>query len=281
MTEAVPWTCPVCRESVPTPFCPRCGEEPLAPRDLTLRGLAERVFHALTSIDGRAVRTVWRLFRFPGDLTVAWSIGIRKAYVSPIELFLIANVLFFAIQSFTGEIVFSSPLDSHLHHQDWSNLARSLVAQRLETVHLSLQDYATVFDRAVALNAKSLVVLMTIPFALLLPLVFIRQHQPLMKHVTFAIHQYTFLLLFFCIALLVAKLSALLGHGGLELSRIDKIISIANLAVCAWYLYVAIGRVYEVGGLSRYLQAALLSMAIATIVVGYRFVLFIVTLYFN
>ena len=107
---------------VKTPFCPRCGEEPLASRDLTLRGIVEKFLHVFASIDARAARSARLLLRRPGELTLAWIRGVRKPYVAPFQLFLIANVLFFALQSLTGENVFSSSLDSHLHHQDWSDL---------------------------------------------------------------------------------------------------------------------------------------------------------------
>jgi hypothetical protein len=124
--------------------------------------------------------------------------------VAPFQLFLIANVIFFALQWLTSESVFSSSLDSHLHHQDWSNLAQSLLTKRLEASHRNLEQYAPVFDRAVVLNAKSLIFLMTLPFALLLPLAFLRERRPVMTHVAFSLHLYTFLLLLFCIALLAA-----------------------------------------------------------------------------
>src|SRR6188768_1063669 len=51
MVEQVEWVCPTCRGAVTTPYCAHCGEEPLPPRDLTLRGIAEKALHALTSID--------------------------------------------------------------------------------------------------------------------------------------------------------------------------------------------------------------------------------------
>ena len=35
---------------------------------------------------------------------------------------------------------------------------------------MNLEQYAPIFDRAVVLHAKSLILLMTVPFALLLPL---------------------------------------------------------------------------------------------------------------
>lgn len=273
------WTCPTCKEAVATAFCGRCGEEPLAPRDLTVRGLTEKLVHALTSIDARAVRTVRQLLRFPGALTLAWTSGVRKPYVAPFQIFLIANVIFFGVQWLTGENVFSSPLDSHLHHQDWSELAQSLLAKHLATAHIRLEEYAPLFDRTVILNAKSLIVLMTIPFALLLPLVFIRERRPFMAHVAFSLHLYTFLLLLFCLGLLAAKACALLGFGGLESAPVDNVLTAVNLVACALYLYLAIGPVYAATGATRLMKAALLSVAVAAIVVGYRFLLFLITLY--
>jgi hypothetical protein len=204
---------------------------------------------------------------------------VRKPYVAPFQLFLIANVIFFAIQWLTGENVFSSSLESHLHHQDWSELAQSMVARRLEKTHTDLETFAPMFDRAVLLNAKSLIVLMSMPFALLLPLVFFRAGRPFMTHVVFSLHLYTFLLLLFCIALLVAKSRALLGSGGLEAPLVDHVLSVANLAACALYAYVAIGPVYGASGGVRIIQAVVLTLAVGVIVLGYRFVLFLITLY--
>jgi Protein of unknown function (DUF3667) len=279
MTDSVRWTCPRCKVVVTTPFCARCGEEPLPPHDLTLRGLAEKLLHAATSIDARAARSAGCLLRRPGELTVAWTSGVRKPYVAPFQLFLIANVLFFALQWLTGENVFSSSLDSHLHHQDWSGLAQRLLAQQLEATHTSQEQYAPVFDRAVVLNAKSLILLMTLPFALLLPLAFFRERRPFMTHVAFSLHLYTFLLLLFCVALLAAKLSALLGFGGLEAPAVDNALSVVNVIACAVYIHLAIGPVYGAAGTMRAIRTLLLTLAVALIVLGYRFVLFLITLY--
>lgn len=279
MGETKTWICPTCRLPRTAPYCPTCGEEPLAPRDLTLRGLAEKLLHAATSVDARTVRTAWKLLRHPGQLTLAWTGGVRRAYVAPFQLFLLANVLFFAIQWMTGENVFSSSLESHLHHQDWSDLAQSLLAQRLGATHTSLAEYEPVFDRAVVLNAKSLILLMTAPFALLLPVLFLRQRRPFMVHVVFSLHLYTFLLLLFCVALLTAKASALLGFGGLDIPMVDNVLSAANLSVCTAYIYLAIGTVYGAQGVPRVTKAILLAIAVAAIVLAYRFVLFVITLY--
>jgi hypothetical protein len=278
-TNARPWTCPTCNAVVTTAFCPRCGEAPLSPRDLTLRGLAERLAVAFTSIDTRTARSAWHLVRHPGRLTLSWTRGVRKAYVAPITLFLIVNVIFFAVQSLTGETVFSSPLDSHLHHQDWSEFARTFVGRKLEASGTSLADYAPAFDSAVVVHAKSLIILMTVPFALLLPLVFLRARRPFMTHVVFALNLYAFLLLLFCVALLAARASVWLGFGGLETPAVDTTLSVFNLAACWLYLYLAIGPVYGAAGFGHILQAIVLAIAVALIVIGYRFALLLITLF--
>lgn len=247
-------------------------------RDLTLLGFAERLFSAFTSIDTRTARTIWTLLRRPGELSIAWIRGVRKTYVAPITLFLLINVLFFAVQSLTGETVFSSSLDSHLHHQDWSEYARTQVAARLATSGTTLADYAPVFDRAVVTHAKSLIILMTAPFSLLLPLVFLRERRPFMTHVVFSLHLYSFMLLLFCVALFAASLSAWIGFGGIQVPAVDMAISIVLLATCALYLFLAIGRAYGVRGAWRVAQSVVLAIAMAVIVIGYRFALFLITL---
>jgi hypothetical protein len=279
MTDVRSWTCPTCNRPVTTPFCPRCGEAPVSPRDLTLRGLAERLLEAFTSIDTRTARSTWQLLRRPGQLTVSWVRGVRKPYIAPLTLFLLVNVIFFAVQSLTGETVFSSSLDSHLHHQDWSEFARSLVDRKLQDSQLALADYALLFDRAVVVRAKSLIILMTVPFALLLPLVFLRERRPCLGHVVFSLHVYAFLLLLFCVALFAAKLSAWMGFGGVQEPAVDTALSLFNLGACALYLYAAIGTVYGSRGPRRIAQTIVLSLAAAAIVLGYRFVLLLITVF--
>ena len=271
------WVCPACKTTLVTPFCPQCGERPVRPTDLRLGKLAAKLLHATTSIDGKLLRTLWRLLRQPGQLTVDYVSGNRQPYIAPFQLFLLANVLFFAIQSLTGMNIFGSTLDSHLHHQDWSELAQSLVARHLERTHTTLELYAPHFDRAVVLYAKSLVILMALPFGLLLALVFLGNHKPFMTHVVFALHLYTFLLLLFSLAVLVAAASVLLGGPGLDAPMMDNLLSVFNLVVCAIYIHLASRPVFTAGMPARVLKAALLAVAAGAVVVGYRFVIFLIT----
>ena len=154
MTDSEAWTCPTCASTVSTRYCPSCGEHRLRERELTLRSLFGQLVQVFTNIDGRLIRSFRCLVSHPGFLTMAYLQGRRKPYVGPIQLFLTANVLFFAIESLAGGKVFTTPLDSHLHTQPWSPFAASLVSHRLDAMRTTLDLYAPVFDHAMALNAR-------------------------------------------------------------------------------------------------------------------------------
>jgi len=279
VTTALAWTCPTCAIPVSTAYCPGCGESPPRARDLTLRGLFQQTIQAFTSIDGKLVRSLRCLLADPGALTAAYIEGRRKPFVAPFQLFLVANVVFFAMQSLTRTRILSSPLHSHLHDQDWAALAQTLVAHRLERLHTTLDLYAPVFDQAAVLNAKSLIVLMALPFALLLPAVYPRNRLPFVAHVVFSLHVYAFLLLLFCASLALAGLETLSGGAGLSSSWMDFVLTALILACCATYLYRATGRVYGARGGTRIAKAALLALSVGVLVPGYRFAIFLVTLY--
>jgi hypothetical protein len=280
MANIAQWTCPTCNTSVATPFCAICGESPLQARELSLRGLFGHIFEATTNIDSRLVRSFRYLVSRPGILTVAYLEGRRKPYLGPVRLFLIANVLFFAVESLTGGTIFTAPLDSHLHTQPWDVLAQHLVAHRLEALNTTLALYAPGFDQALALKARSLIILMALCFAFAPALVFLRgRRRPLIAHAVFSLHFFAFLLLLLCIATAVPPIGSLIGGGGLTSEGLDYVLIGILLATSAVYLYLATGAVYGARGMMRMLKTAALTAAVFLILLGYRFVLFLITLY--
>jgi hypothetical protein len=232
-----------------------------------------------TKIDGRLILSIRCLVSRPGFLTVAYLHGQRKPYVGPVPLFVIANALFFATESLTGGTVFTTPIDSHLHTQPWSRVAETLVSHRLEATQTALDIYAPVFDHAMARNARSLIIFMALPFVAASAIAFCRSRSPLGAHASFSFHLYAFLLLLFCVATAVPPIDLWFGGAGLVSGRLDHAISIALLLACGLYLHVATGAVYGATGVSRVLKVVALTVAVAGIVLGYRFVLLVITLY--
>ena len=279
MTDTAQWICPACDTPVTTPYCPACGERQPHPHELTLRGLLRQAVEAFTSLDGRLWRTLGNLLGRPGALTVLYKQGPRKPYIGPFALFLLTNVLFVAMEALPGSNIFSTPLDNHLHNQPWSPIAQELVSHRLEEMQTTLDAYAPIFNQAVARNAQSLVILMVLPFALFPLMLFRKSRMPFAVHLAFSLHFHAFLLLLISIALLIPVIDLWLGGAGLASRRLDNGIAIGSLLICAVYLYLSAGRVYGGSGTTRISKAVLLVLAAASIFLGYRFMLLLVTLY--
>lgn len=279
MSATAPWVCPTCHSKVATKYCAACGERALRPHDLTLRGLFQQAFEAFTSVDSKLVRSFRYLVARPGQLTVAFMKGQKQPFLGPVPLFLIANVLFFAIESLTGGKVFTTPLDSHLHTQPWSEFAPRWVADHLASQQITLDRYAPIFDQAIALKARSLIICMALFFAIVPALVFIRRKRPLAVHAVFSLHFYAFLLLLLSLATAIAAIDGMLGGPGFASDGLDYFLSISMVVICAVYLFFAIGEVYGARGALRVVQVVVLTIAVFAIVLGYRLLLLFITLY--
>ena len=90
--------CANCGAPLTGAYCAQCGQK-VKPLDPTLRELAGDVAGELTDVDGRLFRTVRYLFTRPGFLSREHAEGRRARYVSPLRLYLVFSVLFFAAAS--------------------------------------------------------------------------------------------------------------------------------------------------------------------------------------
>jgi len=273
------WTCPSCAAGTASAYCPACGERRPDARELSVRGLAAQIFHALTSVDTRLVRSLVCLLTRPGELTAAYLRGVRRPYLGPVSLFLTANVLFFATEALLGGKVFSTPLRSHLHAQPWSPWAATLVADRVAFLGTTSDLFEPKFDRAVDLHARSLIILMALSFTPLPWLLFARRRQPIAAHAVFSLHLYTFLLVLLSAATAILAADVWLGGAGFDSRLWDNAMAIALLLGCAVYLDLALVKVYGARGWLCAVQGLLLAIGVAGIVLGYRFALFVVALY--
>lgn len=276
---SVEWTCPGCGTAASTRFCPTCGETRPDGRDLTLRAFLVEAIHTVTDIDRRVLRSFRALLLRPGELTAAYRAGRRKAFLAPLQIFLLANVAFFALEALSRDHVFSTSLASHVSVQDWKEAASWLVSGRLERIGSSFEDYAARFDPAAARNAKALVALMALPFMLLLPAFQPGKSRGFVVRAAFALHLYAFLLVLFSLALVFAAIQSALGGDGLRSPSVDTWLSTVLLGGCIGYLFVALRRVYPDADWLIAVRAIGLGIIVAAIVPGYRFVIFLITLY--
>jgi hypothetical protein len=104
MTDAVAarGRCANCRAPLTDAYCAHCGQKD-KPLDPTMRELAGDVLSEVTDVDSRVLRSVRYLFTRPGFLSREHAEGRRAAYVSPVRLYLIFSVAFFATASLVAQ----------------------------------------------------------------------------------------------------------------------------------------------------------------------------------
>jgi len=275
---AATWRCPSCASTVNTAYCPGCGERPLDPRHLTIRGLISQFAGFLIHLDHRIVNSVRCMIMQPGQLTVAFEAGQRQAYLGPFKLFVLANLAFFALQSTSDLRVFSTELERQADGGEGTDFGRALVQQYLDDHELSLEAYAPIYDQAVAVHARSLIGLMVLPFGLFLPLIFWRK-KPFAVHVVFSVHFFAYILLVYSLLAAGIAIATVVTEQAHWSQMIDNILTVAILTSLASFLYVAIHRVYQTLGVARVVQTLLLIAVYILCFLGYRFALVPITLY--
>lgn len=93
--------CHNCGVRLTGPFCAACGQKAL-PLSVTLHDFFHEFTHEMLHVDGRIWQTIQRLIVSPGFLTREYLQGRRARWISPIRLYLIFSVAFFALSALTG-----------------------------------------------------------------------------------------------------------------------------------------------------------------------------------
>lgn len=89
--------CRNCASPLGGPYCAACGQRELAHPDPTVRELLGDAAQTVLSVDGRLLTTLRALLFAPGRLTRDWLAGRRAPYASPMQSYLTASLVLFAV----------------------------------------------------------------------------------------------------------------------------------------------------------------------------------------
>jgi len=217
----------------------------------------------------------------PGRLTADWIRGRRVGYLAPLSLFLWINVAFFLIQSISGLGILTWPLRVHLSDDSIGWLTNWLLAQRKPGVGAAMGGYADIFNALEAVHAKSLVIVMVPAFAAILGALTLDRREPFRHMLTFTTHFFSFALLWLCLLFPIAAivLRLIVGGGAAVNHAMDLAVSAVEAGGLAWYLYIALGTVFDMSWLRRSITVVALIAAQYAILKAYHLVVFTVTLY--
>ncbi|MEO7181319.1 MAG: DUF3667 domain-containing protein [Gemmatimonadaceae bacterium] len=278
--------CVTCGNAVDTPFCAQCGEKRASDRTYSLwTFFKDHVVESVLSFDGRIIRTLTTLLRKPGELTREFMRGVRLPYLAPLQCFLLLNLGFFVWSSWAGMRIYDTPLWVHMNAQPYSRVATAMVRGYLGSHQIAEPVYHARFNAIGAAQARSLVLVMIPAFAAAAALIMLRRRRaPLVQHLVFALHTYSFVFILMVAAryLIYYPLNVALDHFGVAgngpLGH-DTPDGIALLAVLTTYLALSLRRVYDIGWARAGSSGVALGMIFFIVLQLYRALLFFVTFY--
>ena len=211
--------CQNCGTPLTGRFCSACGQRAIPPRP-TIRELAGDAWNELVGWDGKFLRPLRTLVRYPGELTRATLEGRRARYISPVRLYLICSVVYFLAAAavplpddelsvdvgFDVGIGGSGPSDAALDKAVRLGLDE-LTADERATVEAEilrrpavlrpmmrrlLEDFRGMRRRISDIFSRALFVLVPV-LALVLAMFYRRRHYP--EHLYAALHLQTFVFL--------------------------------------------------------------------------------------
>jgi thiamine biosynthesis protein ThiS len=277
------WICPTCGSIATGKFCADCGEKEFSSSDLSVRHFLSHALGELFHFDSKIGRSFRLLFAKPGFLTAEYMRGCRKPYLHPFQLFFVANLIYFLLQPYMGWSGLRTTLDIQTHMMSYSNLASQLVAERIAAKGLSLAQFAPFFNHVVDVQARSLVLVMVVLYALLVAILQWRRKEFFGQHLVFSLHFNAFWLIAILVVL-YPGLSMLLRFTlslGVHLPSLnwDKLIFPFALLLLFIYSFLALRTAYRESFFMAFAKAFVLAFSFHYVLDIYRFILFLTALY--
>ena len=267
------------------PYCHRCGEKRLSQTDLSMRTLLSQAWDSVTEVDGKWLKSFALLIVRPGQLTVDYCAGIRKNRLTPFQILVFCNILFFLVVGLLGYSAFTTRLEVHTQATNFLHqpLAEQLVTDRLSSSGETYGAFAARFNERAEIQAKSLVIIMVPMLALLVFLLNTRLRSGAVPHWVFATHVFSFMLLLQATAAPVLErvligLLSLAGEQALG-QWFEFSYSVLLFLSFGLYYHLASRRYHQWRPHSTGLKAFLFVVGVYWIFLIYRMVLFFTTFY--
>ncbi len=272
-------SCVNCGSPVQGRFCSQCGEKRLQAHDFAFSHLLEETFEGLAHADTRFLRSFKYLMTRPGFLSAEYLRGRRVPYMKPLGFFLIINLFYFLTLGFNSARTFETPL--RLQYQNpYGELAVQLVDAHLGTASPEERTaFESHFDHQNHNLSKSLLLLLAPLLALTLWLLYGRRRPYFAQHFVTALHFLSGLLVINMVVGIVLRgglVPLLFGY-----TPITHLFSelIEPLLWVGIFVYFTLKNVYEESVGRTLLKAVVYTVMWMPILIAYRFLIFLITLY--
>ncbi len=264
--------CASCGARLHGPYCHACGEKRLGPHDYALGHWLEHAVDAFTHFDLKVPRSLWSLLRRPGAMTADVLAGRRRSWASPFQVFLIANLVYYALATWLHLGTFETPLRYHFDYR-YGDLARRLSEAQAAHLGLTLDAYAERFDHLAHTLAKTLVIFFVPVFAGLFALLHRRPRRYALEHVIAGMHFTSLLLLLLLVPIPIIIAIIMVFH----LPSTDVLWTICSVFLLGGYARAFFRHVYgDTRGVAAAKAVAVPFVFYAALIYLYRPLLFLI-----
>ncbi len=197
--------CKNCNNHFKGNFCNNCGEKVYTDHDKSLKHFLHETFHFFTHLDSKFFKTVIIIFRRPGELSVAYTNGIRKKYYNPFSLFFVGIILYLLFPMFKG---LNLPFGTYIINfkTTWMHFMMDIINHKAAAKHISLDTLAEIYDHKSAAFAKVLLLIFLPLSGLALNILFRKKRKYFFDYLVLATESSNVMLYIFCFVLPLAML---------------------------------------------------------------------------
>ena len=251
--------CVNCTTELKGDYCHTCGEKVVSPKDFTLVKLAEQTVDVFTHLDSKLYSSVKALLFKPGYLSVAYVEGIRKPFMKPFQIFVLTNVLFFF--SLYNEGVFKKPSRWWFKTTDMGYNIKLIAERKAKESSKTLQEVTVLYDQKSDSVAKACLVILIPLLGLIYSILFFKKKIQIGKHLIFAIHCFSFMLI-----LMVA------------VGNLLNLLPSTNTNLPFLFLFISISTIYMIFSIRRFYSATW-SYSIISAILGFGTFMFCIDMY--
>lgn len=276
MEEPARTTCATCGAVVTGAYCASCGEKSLVREELTLREQARQVWNGLVRYDAKSLRTLVLLGLRPGFLAFEYCRGARIRYLKPVQLFLLANVLYFLAAPHLEVPSLRSALELRVEERLYELHFDAAFRQQVEASGGVASELAQQFREVHERWTRALLALLVPPVTFALALFDTRRTRSLIEQAVLALH-------FVAFAVLYAQVGVGFAVGwltrGAEPATAEVAVTAASETLLILWWTLALQRFYGWSWRRGLLQAFALAHLVFPLVIGYRYLLGWLTLW--
>ena len=262
--------CITCNTELQGDYCYKCGEKKIIPsKDYSIKEFIEEAAEGLIHLDSKFIKTFWLLIRKPGFLVAEYNRGHRKPYMKPIQVFVVATVLFYFI--YPPSYLFFSAIENinngyhgnaigtNVFHYDVGGKIKQFAIQKNLTINQAIEEV----EKEASHKSKEFLFIILPFLALMTYALFRKANSYFIPHLIL----WVYLLSFFIIAnLLIISVIFWVFH----LKDVDDTYFESIAVVFIAYMFLSVKKVYKRSWFQTFWKSAIMLLWFIILVLFYR-----------